>query len=190
MTLRSYFGNQNSTLGSVVPLAMFVYAAELDVLEIFRFRKPRASYLMIVRKVLLNCAKGYNFPRYVARSKLCCSCQFFLLRWLCQPPLTPDQRRSEQWASVIMSSDWTVNRINKPILGDASRMVETHISVSFTFQQTGFCYLCIKHAENWTTTFFFAETSPTQTPMTKWNLVPWHLAILWIMSPWAYHLSQ
>ena len=115
---------------------------------------------MIERKVLLNCAKGYNFPRYVARSKLCCSCQFFLLRWLCQPPLTPDQRRSEQWASVIMSSDWTENRINKPILGDASRMVETHISVLFTFQQTGFCYLCIKHAENWTTTFFFCRNIP------------------------------
>ena len=64
--------------------------------KLFRFCEPWTSYLMIERKVLLNCAKGYNFPRYVARSKLCCSCQFFLLRWLCQPPLTPDQRRSEQ----------------------------------------------------------------------------------------------
>ena len=45
MTLRSHFGNQNSTLGSVVPLAIFFYVVDYDVL---------LKLVLLVRKNLDN----------------------------------------------------------------------------------------------------------------------------------------
>ena len=39
MTSRNYFGKQNSTLGSVVPLAMFVFIRDVIVEKMFKSSK-------------------------------------------------------------------------------------------------------------------------------------------------------
>ena len=56
MTSRSYFGKMNSTLGSVVPLAMFGLKMTLPLLELFRkfirFVRATGQYYTLVEQII------------------------------------------------------------------------------------------------------------------------------------------